>query len=63
MVKNLPNHGFRTALVIVGWISFFVGLLIGEPYLSVTLLAVARVLPLLGDCLDSNSGAVIRLSF
>jgi len=54
MVKTLQNDGFRTALAIVGWIAFIFGLLIGEPILSVMFLAVARVLPLLGDhCPDA----------
>jgi hypothetical protein len=48
MVKKLQRSGTYAALV-VGWIAFVIGLLIEKPFVSVVLLAVARVLPLRGD--------------
>jgi len=57
MVKILRTTGFATTLGLVGWIAFFVGLPIGDPVLSVVFLAVARVLPLLGDHLMPRGSA------
>ena len=48
MVKIL-DAGFETALVIAGWIAFFVGFLSLDPTTSLILQTVARVLPLAGD--------------
>lgn len=47
MVKTVRKAGFGTALVVLGWISFFVGLLVStnQPFLMVLLMAIARVLP------------------
>ena len=46
MVKRVHNNaGLRTALVLAGWLSFFTGLLVQVPELSIPLLAIARVLP------------------
>jgi len=35
----------RTALIILGWISFFASFLINEPTLVISLQTIARVLP------------------
>ncbi len=47
MVKTVRKAGFCTALVVLGWISFFGGLLVStnHPLLMVLLMAIARVLP------------------
>ena len=46
MVKTLlQNSGLKTALEALGWISFLFGLAISNPFVSIPLLAVARVLP------------------
>ena len=46
MVKNVLRYtGHTTALVAVGWFSFLVGQLTELPLVSITLLAIARVLP------------------
>lgn len=48
MVKKAQRKiGFCTALVVLGWISFFSGLLVSTNYpsLMIFLLAIARVLP------------------
>jgi hypothetical protein len=47
MVKAVRNVGSCTTLVVLGWISFFSGLLvsINHPFLKVFLMAIARVLP------------------
>lgn len=46
MVKTvLSKHGSTTALVVLGWISFCIGLLASGTPLSILFLAIARVLP------------------
>ena len=46
MVKTVQSKlGLTTALVSLGWISFFVGLLVPSTGLSIFFLAIARVLP------------------
>ena len=46
MVKRVLKYtGQTTALVVIGWISFFVGQLTELPLGSIPLLAIARVLP------------------
>ena len=48
MVKRVLKYTGRritTALVVMGWISFFVGQLTEFPLGSIPLLAIARVLP------------------
>jgi hypothetical protein len=46
MVKTVPKkNGPTTALVVLGWISFFVGLLASSTPLAILFLAIARVLP------------------
>jgi hypothetical protein len=48
MVKKvLGNSGsrMRTALVVLGWVSFLVGLAVKQPAISIPLRAIARVLP------------------
>lgn len=41
----LQYTGHTTALVVIGWLSFLVGQLTELPFVAVTLLAIARVLP------------------
>lgn len=46
MVKNvLSKAGRKTALVVIGWIAFFAGVLSSTPTVSIPLMAIARVLP------------------
>jgi hypothetical protein len=47
MVKTLGKAESCAALVVLGWISFFGGLLVSTsyPFLKISLLALARVLP------------------
>lgn len=47
MLKVVCNVVSCTALVVLGWISFFGGLLVStnHPFLMVLLMAIARVLP------------------
>ncbi len=46
MDKKVPNESlFHSVLVLTGWASFILGLMIQEPVLSGSLLAIARVLP------------------
>ena len=47
MVKTVRKVGFNIALVLLGWIAFFGGLLVStnHPFLMVLLMAIARVLP------------------
>ena len=46
MVKTVQSKpGLTTALVAMGWLSFVVGALVQSPWLSIPLLAIARVLP------------------
>ncbi len=45
--KNQHKIGYCIALVVLGWISFFSGLLVSTSYhfLMILLLSIARVLP------------------
>lgn len=46
MVKNMfRTSGYTPALVIIGWISFVLGQMVGCPLVSIPLKAIARVLP------------------
>ena len=47
MLKALCNGVSCTTLVVLGWISFFSGSLVSvnHPFLKVSLMAIARVLP------------------
>lgn len=48
MVKKvlaISGSRMRTALVVLGWISFLVGLAVKQPAFSIPLRAIARVLP------------------
>ena len=46
MVKTvLSSAGFKTALVVLGWLSFVGNFFANEPFLRFALQAVARVLP------------------
>ena len=47
MVKTVGNVVSCTTLVVLGWISFFSSLLVSanHPFLKVSLMAIARVLP------------------
>jgi hypothetical protein len=48
MVKKcLKGHRsiLWSALEVLGWIAFFVGLVVNEPLIRICLLAIARVLP------------------
>ena len=46
MVKTvLLNAGFKTALVVLGWLSFCSSFFINEPISFFALQAIARVLP------------------
>ncbi len=43
-VQVVPGHS--TALVVIGWLSFLIGCSTSSiPYVSIPLLAIARVLP------------------
>jgi hypothetical protein len=42
-VRSLP--GYSTALVAFGWLSLVLGALLGNPWFSIPLQAIARVLP------------------
>jgi hypothetical protein len=44
-VLGISGSRMRTALVVLGWISFLAGLAVKHPVLSITLRAIARVLP------------------
>jgi hypothetical protein len=46
MVKTVQlNSGFKTALVVLGWLSFVGSFFINEPISFFSLQAIARVLP------------------
>lgn len=46
MVKTVcKNTGFKTALVVLGWISFILSFFVNGPLSVLTLNAIARVLP------------------
>jgi hypothetical protein len=46
MVKNvLQKAGRKTALVVLGWVSFILGQIIACPWIAIPLNAIARVLP------------------
>lgn len=46
MVKTVRFiAGRRTALVVLGWIVYLLGLLLGNSVIAIPLLAIARVLP------------------
>ena len=42
-VQQVP--GYTTALVVLGWFSFVLGALLSNPWFSIPLKAIARVLP------------------
>jgi len=44
-VLGISGSRMRTALVVLGWISFLVGLAVKQPAFSIPLRAIARVLP------------------
>jgi len=46
MVKTMSlNAGFKTALVVFGWLAFFGAFFINEPFICCALQTIARVLP------------------
>lgn len=46
MVKTVHQKpGHATALVVLGWFSFVLGALLSNPWYSIPLKAIARVLP------------------
>jgi len=46
MVEKVGNKSwFDSSLVVLGWFSFFIEVLISEPMIAIPFAAIARVLP------------------